>query len=189
MNEKLSVIYINQLEIIMINKTWVLLGIILIQSGAIIHYQNIYANQIVVGQQLQSDNERNRAIVAAQSLDFNLFNKMANAQQRALDIVNQKTMEKNFEYRTILNNEPTCDLAVPTAITNRLFNYANRLRADALHTHSEKFDSADTGASPSPTLTYCQAILWIDPLIAAIERANRQLAIIRDIEDKRTPDL
>lgn len=169
--------------------TWILLGIALAQSGAIIYYQNMYNHQRKVAQQLQSDNAKNRDILTAQALDFALFNKLANTHQRTTDIVNQKTQEKNIEYRTVLKNEPTCEIAVPAAVAHRLFNYANRLRADALHPSSSKFNSADIGAGTPPTLTYCQAILWIDPLISAIDRANRQLAVIRDIENRRIPSL
>jgi hypothetical protein len=35
------------------------------------------------------------------------------------------------------------------------------------------------------SLTYCQAVLWIKPLLAAIEKANNQLAGIREIEQDR----
>ncbi|WP_431834235.1 Rz1-like lysis system protein LysC [Escherichia coli] len=40
-------------------------------------------------------------------------------------------------------------------------------------------------ATTTRTLTYCQAVLWINPLLAAIEKANNQLAGVRQIEQSR----
>ncbi|EKU4731029.1 hypothetical protein M2O48_005371, partial [Citrobacter freundii] len=46
-------------------------------------------------------------------------------------------------------------------------------------------DAASDNATTASTLTYCQAVLWIKPLLAAIEKANNQLAGIRRIEQER----
>ncbi|HDG1691799.1 TPA: hypothetical protein PFE16_003303, partial [Kluyvera georgiana] len=41
---------------------------------------------------------------------------------------------------------------------------------------------AGDSAAAASSITYCQAVLWINPLLAAIEKANNQLAGIREIE-------
>ncbi|EKU4731114.1 hypothetical protein M2O48_005470, partial [Citrobacter freundii] len=46
-------------------------------------------------------------------------------------------------------------------------------------------DAASNSAITTSSLTYCQAVLWIKPLLAAIEKANNQLAGIREIEKTR----
>lgn len=46
-------------------------------------------------------------------------------------------------------------------------------------------DAAGDSAAAAGALTYCQAVLWINPLLAAIEKANNQLADIREIEALR----
>nr|DAO72850.1 MAG TPA: hypothetical protein [Caudoviricetes sp.] len=34
-------------------------------------------------------------------------------------------------------------------------------------------------------MTYCQVVLWIEPLLAIIEKGNNQLAGIREIENTK----
>ncbi|WP_456310436.1 hypothetical protein [Serratia proteamaculans] len=95
-----------------------------------------------------------------------------------------KAQEKEIEYRTILRFEPTCALPVPSAIAGGLLDYANRLRASAMHADPGITYRASSGTAAASTLTYCQAVLWIDQLLKAIERANNQLDSIRAIESE-----
>lgn len=41
------------------------------------------------------------------------------------------------------------------------------------------------GSTASGTLTYGQAVLWIDPLLAAFDKANNQLLTIRSLDAER----
>ncbi|MCR4019309.1 hypothetical protein NT652_22185, partial [Enterobacter hormaechei] len=94
--------------------------------------------------------------------------------------------EKNvIEYREILRREKTCDLPVPADVAGGLLSYANSLRASAMLTDSGNADAAGDSTTTASALTYCQAVLWIKPLLAAIEKANNQLAGIRQIEKDR----
>ncbi|EAW5735924.1 hypothetical protein FFZ71_27450, partial [Salmonella enterica] len=90
-----------------------------------------------------------------------------------------------IEYREILRREKTCDLPVPADVAGGLLEYTHRLRASAMHTDSGNADAASDGATSTSSLTYCQAVLWIKPLLAAVEKANNQLAGIREIEKTR----
>ncbi|WP_458368152.1 Rz1-like lysis system protein LysC [Proteus faecis] len=42
--------------------------------------------------------------------------------------------------------------------------------------------------SDGKILSYSQAILWISPLLATIDKANQQLKAIRQIEEERMSD-
>jgi hypothetical protein len=68
-------------------------------------------------------------------------------------------------------------LPVPADVANGLLNYANRLRASAMHIPGTLTQPVIAPAASS--ITYCQAVLWVKPLLAAIEKANNQLAGIR----------
>ncbi|MBP2157141.1 hypothetical protein [Erwinia rhapontici] len=163
----------------------VFLLLLIALGGAAVYYHGQYSDQRTANQQLQRDNDQQGAVIATQSFHFNRFNEIAAKQQQYAVNLTVKAQEKEIEYRTILKTEPTCALAVPTAITGRLLDYANRLRASAMHTDTIQSDSANSGTTAPGTLTYCQAVLWIDPLLTAIDQANSQLAGIRDIEQTR----
>ncbi|EDJ9083463.1 hypothetical protein GFI45_00005, partial [Salmonella enterica subsp. enterica] len=99
-----------------------------------------------------------------------------------IDAGSEKTV---IEYREILRREKTCDLPVPADIAGGLLDHANRLRASAMHTNTGNADAAGGDTITARSLTYCQAVLWIGPLLATIEKANNQLAGIREIENTR----
>ena len=117
--------------------------------------------------QIQADN-----IAAFQTISGDVQEK-----NRAVDA---GTEEKNIEYR-----EKTCDMPVPADVSGGLLEYTNSLRSSAVHTNTDGSDKPSTGTITAGELTYCQAVLWITPLLAAIEKANNQLAGIRQIEQKR----
>ncbi|TKJ94811.1 hypothetical protein [Erwinia persicina] len=149
------------------------------------YYHGEYAGQVSENQQLQRDNDTQGAVIATQALQFNRFNEIAARQQQYAVNLTGKAQEKEIEYRTILTFEPTCALPVPAAIAGRLLDYTNSLRASAMHADPGIADSSGSRTAPASTLNYCQAVLWIDPLLTAIDQANSQLAGIRDIEQTR----
>lgn len=165
---------------------WGLLLVIAIASAKLAgYYHDQYAGQVTANKQLQHDNDTQGAVIATQTFQFNRFNEIAARQQQYAVTLTGKAQEKEIEYRTILKSEPTCALPLPAAIAGRLLEYTNSLRASAMHTNPGIADSAGSGTAATGTLTYCQAVLWIDPLLTAIDQANSQLAGIRDIEQIR----
>ena len=88
-------------------------------------------------------------------------------------------------YREILRREKTCDLPVPADVAGGLLEYAHRLRASAMHTDTSRPDAADDRSAAASSMTYCQAVLWIKPLLAVIEKGNNHFAGIRQIEQER----
>lgn len=134
---------------------------------------------------LRSDNTLQGEVIAAQAFNFNRFNQVAENASRLNSLIDASSDNTVIEYREILRREKTCDLPVPVDVAGGLLSYANSLRASAMHTDSGNADAASNSAITTSSLTYCQAVLWIKPLLAAIEKANNQLAGIREIEKTR----
>lgn len=165
---------------------WGLLLVMAIAAAKLAsYYHGQLAMQVTANQQLQRDNDQQGAVIATQAFQFNRFNEIADRQQQYAVTLTGKAQEKEIEYRTILKSEPTCALPVPASIAGGLLEYANSLRASAMHADTSESDIARSGPAATGTLTYCQAVLWIDPLLMAIDQANSQLAGIRKIERSR----
>lgn len=134
---------------------------------------------------LRNDNTLQGQVIATQAFNFNRFNQVAENASHLNSLIDAGTEKTVIEYREILRREKTCDLPVPDDVAGGLFEYTYRLRTGAMHTDSGDVDAVSDSATTSSTLTYCQAVLWIKPLLATIEKANNQLAGIRQIEQDR----
>ncbi|HDR2846075.1 TPA: hypothetical protein QCK30_004609 [Enterobacter sichuanensis] len=134
---------------------------------------------------LRSDNSLQGQVIATQAFNFNRFNQVAEHANRLNSLIDTSTEETVIEYREILRREKTCDLPVPADIAGGLLKYAHRLRASAMHTDSNGPDTTDDRAVATSSMTYCQAVLWIKPLLAVIEKGNNNFAGIRQIEQER----
>lgn len=135
--------------------------------------------------QLQSETTSQSAIISSQAFSFQHANEIAATARQYTTTITGNAQEKEIEYRTILKSQPTCSLNIPADVAGRLLDYTNRLRSSAMHPDAIEPDSASVTSTSSGTLTYCQAVLWIDPLLTAIDQANNQLAAIRQIEKDR----
>lgn len=136
-------------------------------------------------EQLQSDNSLQATTIATQAFQFHRANAISSAASQYGITTDAATQGKEIEYRTILKNQPTCDLAVPAAIAGGLLDYTHRLRSRAMPADTGDADTTSAGTTASGTLTYCQAVLWIDPLLAALDKANNQLLAIRQLDEER----
>ncbi|WP_279084117.1 hypothetical protein [Kluyvera ascorbata] len=134
---------------------------------------------------LRNDNALQATVITTQAFNFNRFNQVAENASRLNSLIDAGAEKTVIEYREILRREKTCDLPVPAGVAGGLLNYANRLRASAMHPDTGNANAAGDSAAAASSITYCQAVLWINPLLAAIERANNQLAGIREIEQDR----
>lgn len=134
---------------------------------------------------LRNDNSLQGQVIATQAFNFNRFNQAAENASRLNSLIDASSDNTVIEYREILRREKTCDLPVPADVAGGLLSYANSLRSSAMHTDSGNADAAGNSAITTSSLTYCQAVLWIKPLLAVIEKANNQLAGIRQIEMDR----
>ncbi|MBJ3793826.1 hypothetical protein ACJYFV_08875 [Enterobacter asburiae] len=134
---------------------------------------------------LRSDNTLQRQVIATQAFNFNRFNQVAEHANRLNSLIDTSTEEAVIEYREILRREKTCDLPIPADIAGGLLEYAHRLRSSAMHTDTGRSDETDDRAPAASSMTYCQAVLWIKPLLAVIEKGNNNFAGIRQIELER----
>ncbi|MDU7381964.1 MAG: hypothetical protein E7L09_26925 [Enterobacteriaceae bacterium] len=150
------------------------------------HYSDKAATAESENRVLKSDNALQGQVIATQAFNINRFNKTAETAARANAIVagNRETMV--IKYREILRRDKTCDLPVPAAVAGGLLEYANRLRTSAMHTDTTVADTTDDSAATASGMTYCQAVLWIEPLLATIEQGNNNFAGIREIEQLRS---
>ena len=155
------------------------LAIALVKSCA--EVSNIQSDNAV----LRSDNNLQNQVIATQAFNFNRFNQVAEHANRLNSLIDTSTEETVIEYREILRREKNCDLPVPADIAGGLLEYAYRLRSSAMHTDTNGPDTADDRAAAASTITYCQAVLWIKPLLAVIEKGNNNFAGIRQIEQER----
>lgn len=138
-----------------------------------------------INQVLRSDNALQATVITTQAFNFNRFNQVAENASRMNSLIDAGAEKTVIEYREILRREKTCDLPVPADVAGGLLNYAYRLRASALHTDTGSSDAASDSTIAASSITYCQAVLWINPLLSAIEKANNKLAGIREIENTR----
>ncbi|MCK6867347.1 hypothetical protein L8R18_01970 [Enterobacter kobei] len=134
---------------------------------------------------LRSDNSLQGQVIATQAFNFNRFNQVAEHANRLNSLIDTSTEETVIEYREILRREKTCDLPVPSDIAGGLLKYAYRLRSSAMHTDTDKPDAADDSTAAAGSITYCQAVLWIKPLLAVIEKGNHNFEGVRQIEQER----
>ena len=134
---------------------------------------------------LRSDNSMLGQVIATQAFNFNRFNQVAEHANSLNSLIDTSTEKTVIEYREILRREKTCDLPVPADVAGGLLKYAHRLRASAMHTDTSRPDAADDRSAAARTITYCQAVLWIKPLLAVIEKGNNNLEGIRQIEKER----
>ncbi|WP_320711615.1 hypothetical protein [Enterobacter asburiae] len=134
---------------------------------------------------LRSDNSLQGLVIASQALNFNRFNQIAEHVNRLNSLIDTSTEETVIEYREILRREKTCDLPVPADIAGGLLEYAYRLRSSVMHADTDGTDPADDRTAATSSMMYCQAIIWIRPLLAVIEKGNNQLHGIKQIEVDR----
>ncbi|GAS72765.1 hypothetical protein NGUA41_00769 [Salmonella enterica] len=134
---------------------------------------------------LRSDNALQATVITTQAFNFNRFNQVAENASLMNSLIDAGAEKTVIEYREILRREKTCDLPVPADVAGELLNYANRLRASAMHTDTGNANATDDSASTASSMTYCQAVLWIEPLLSTIEKGNNQLNGIRESENER----
>ncbi|MCW2479760.1 hypothetical protein [Candidatus Symbiopectobacterium sp. NZEC135] len=127
-----------------------------------------------------------KVVIVGQAFQFQRFNEIARqANQYAINIKGQSD-EKQIVYRTIIKRDPAGRQCVPDGVASRLLDYTHRLRSSAMHPAASQPDAASASAiATACRLTYAQAVYWIDPLLTAIDKANSQLAGIREADSTR----
>ncbi|HEM6865088.1 TPA: hypothetical protein U2I29_001552 [Providencia rettgeri] len=132
---------------------------------------------------LKDDNFKKSKIIATQSLQFNRFNQIATTAYRHGIQAEAKSQEKVIEYREILKKELTCDLPVPQPIADGVLKYTYELRS--MYADPQNTNRTSASTTTTSTLTYCQVVLWVEPLLSALAIANGKLEMIEKIEEQR----
>ena len=167
-------------------KTWLLLGVELLLSGIIIFVLlGQVSEQRGRAEKAEQEVDGQRQVIATQAFNINRFNQIADYTNRNNSLIDASSDNTVIEYREILRREKTCDLPVPADIAGGLLEYAHRLRSSAMHADTDGPDAADDRTAATSSITYCQAVLWIKPLLAVIEKGNNNFAGIRQIEQER----
>lgn len=163
----------------------ILIGLILLVGGLCLLFGIRYESNSSRADAAEANVLVQAKVIQMQADQQQAFNGIASTTANQNKSADAKAEETVIEYRTILRREKTCDLPVPADIANGLLDYTNRLRASAMHSAASGTDTAGAGTAATSQLTYCQAVLWIQPLLAAIEKANNQLSAIQQAEQLR----
>ncbi|MFJ5316571.1 hypothetical protein [Pectobacterium versatile] len=128
-------------------------------------------------QQSEDISASQQAVIAGQSLQFHRYNEIARQANQYAITIKGKSDEKQIIYRTVIKHHSASRECVPDDVATGLLDYAHRLRASAMRATASGTNRTGFGAAATECgLTYGQAVYWIDPLLAALEQANGQLA-------------
>ncbi|ORJ47813.1 hypothetical protein B2M27_23980 [Kluyvera intermedia] len=159
--------------------------LILLEAGLGVFVGYRYENNSIRADTAEANVLVQAKVIQQQPTESQAFSAIASSAADANAAVDARAETTVIEYREILRREKTCDYPVPAYVADGLLNYTNSLRAGAMRTATTGTDKAGSSPTPSSQLTYCQAVLWIEPLLAAIDKANNQLAAIRQAEKLR----
>ncbi|OBU07774.1 DUF2570 domain-containing protein [Morganella psychrotolerans] len=117
---------------------------------------------------------------------FDIFDRAAAVNASRSMQAEAKSQEKQIEYRTIIRKESTCNLYVPQSVADGLLSHTYAIRESAMRSASGITNTTGTGTTATRRLTYCQVVEWIEPLLTALDRANRQLMDVRKTDMERS---
>jgi hypothetical protein len=164
----------------------VLVALITALSFGVCYYHDAYSDEQGKTKRLGQEVAGQTAIISRQAFEFNRFNQISQQASQYATSIKGQSDEKKIVYRTIIKRDPAGRKCVPDGVASRLLDYTNSLRASAMHTATDKPNTASAGTiATACRLTYAQAVYWIDPLLTVIDQANSQLAGIREIEGSR----
>lgn len=158
----------------------VLLAVILAFGWAAFHFYGVSVAKDGELSQARSDLDVATATNAQQAFQFQRANEISAAAGKYNVTISAKSEERQNETRNDLKTEECADRYIPDATAQRLHAYTNGLRAVAMR-DTGKLDGAASGSTTAGRLTYRQAVLWIDPLLTLLDRANNDRASIRNL--------
>lgn len=158
----------------------VLLAVIFALGWTAFHFYGVSVAKDGELNQTKSDLDIATATNAQQAFQFRRANEISAAAGMYNVTISAKSEERQIENRNDLKTEECADRYIPDATAQRLYAYANGLRAIAMR-DTGKPDGAASGSTAAGRLTYRQAVLWIDPLLTLLDRANSDRALIRSL--------
>ncbi|HEJ7884322.1 TPA: DUF2570 domain-containing protein [Serratia liquefaciens] len=158
----------------------VLLAVILAFGWAAFHFYGVSEGKDGELSQARSDLNVATATNAQQAFQFKRANEISAAAGKYNVTISAKSEERQNETRNDLKTEECADRYIPNATAPRLYTYTNGLRANAMR-DTGKPDGTVIDSTAAGKLTYRQAVLWIDPLLTLLDRANNDRASIRNL--------
>ncbi|WP_413508245.1 DUF2570 domain-containing protein [Serratia proteamaculans] len=158
----------------------VLLAVILALGWMAFHFYGVSVAKNGELSQARSDLDVATATNARQVFQFRRANEISAAAGKYSITISAKSEERQIETRNELKTEECADRFIPDATAQRLYAYTNGLRAIAMR-DTGKPDGTTSGSTASGRLTYRQAVLWIDPLLTLLDKANNDRASIRSL--------
>ncbi len=163
----------------------VLLVVILCLGGTAFYFHKSAVEKAGQLSQLQSDLDESKATQALQAFQFQRSNEIA-AQAGSYNVtISAKSEERQIENRKDLNVEECADRYIPDSTAQRMYDYTDDLRARAMR-NSGQPDGTLTGTTSPRRMTYRQAVLWLDPLLTLLDRANNDRELIRSLPSQQS---
>ena len=132
---------------------------------------------------LQKQVKEQKQLIEYKDKTSNFYNTVT---KQVIDYKNEQQLEneeRKIEYKEIIKKEFSCNYYIPKSISDGLLDYTSNLRQNA--NPSRVDDARNRAVSRTGRITYCSAILWIDDLLTVIDKEQRKLAAIREIENER----
>ncbi|CNK17391.1 phage exported protein [Yersinia frederiksenii] len=164
--------------------TSILLVVILCLGATAFYFHKAAVEKDGQLSQLQSELDESKAIQALQAFQFQRSNEIAAQAGRYNVTIAAKSEERQIENRKDLKTEECADRYIPDATAQRMYDYTDGLRARAMR-HSGQPDGTLTGTTSPSRMTYRQAVLWIDPLLTLLDRANNDRESIRSLPSQQ----
>ncbi|WP_337263330.1 MULTISPECIES: hypothetical protein [unclassified Serratia (in: enterobacteria)] len=162
-----------------------IVAVAVITSGLAFHYHGVAAQRAGDIKRLESDLEKSRAIISNQATTSRIFNTISETTEHDNNQASAKNATVRTEIRTIIKKEPCAVQYLPVDVSDRLLDFAHRLRAVAMPAATGEPDHANSRTATASRLTYAQAVEWLPMLLDAIEQANNRLIAIRAAERAR----
>ncbi|ASM07255.1 DUF2570 domain-containing protein [Serratia marcescens] len=150
------------------------------------HYKSKAEKQGETISRLTDERDAAQSVASMQAFKFQRYNEIAASANQYGISLKAKTEERQHEDRTIIKRESCAAQYVPDAVAGRVLKYAEDLRAGAVLGTTASANGANAGAVTTRRLTYAQAVLWLDPLLATIDEGNKRFEAIRAADGIRS---
>lgn len=157
-------------------------------SLSLSHYKSKAEKQGKTIVRLTDERDAAQSAASMQAFKFQRYNEIAASANQYGISLKAKTEERQREDRTIIKRESCAVQYVPVAIAERVLKYTDALRAGAVFGVTSNANGANVGATAARRLTYAQAVLWLDPLLATIDEGNQRFEAIRTADGVRSDE-
>ncbi|KFD19088.1 hypothetical protein GTPT_2026 [Tatumella ptyseos ATCC 33301] len=144
-----------------------------------------YKSAVTAQHQAEKEQQYQAQVIRIQNNQWQRLNELSEKALQTNLRASTQSEENINEFRTVLRRQKTCDIPVPDDIAQRLYRYTQDLRAGTVPATAGSAAATRAGSLTPGHLSYCQAVLWIYPLLNAINNANHQLQAISQADKLR----